>query len=439
MKIKLFLFSLIAGISLSVNAADIRYTGGDISLLPTYEAAKVVYKDINGNEVSFLPYCKEVGMNAMRVRLFVDPDKFNATYAQAKDDNVCQDLEYILPLCKAIVDNGFRLMLDFHYSDTWADPVKQWTPEAWKSLNDDELVDKIYEYTKDVLETLKENGIVPAFIQPGNEISYGMMWCGYTRSSNIPNKCYSGSDDNWDRFGRLLKSAISACNEVCPNAKIVLHTERINNQGIMTNFYSQMKKLGVEYDIIGLSYYPYYHGPLSSLESALNKMEAQEPDKDIMIVEAGYPLYWTFSDATYGESLEFGYGDAEKQNNYTKALVELLLKHEKVNGLFWWWMEYNPYISNSNKLSNWYNSAVIDPNTGKVTPAFATIASYGTELPSLEPIEPDEGESGGTTGVTTITEGNATDDYWYDLNGRKTTVPTRPGLYIHQGKKIMVK
>lgn len=427
----IFLFSALA--TLASEAADVRYVGGDISLLPTYKNAKVVYKDLKGNTVDFLEYSAEVGMNAMRVRLFVDPAGYNKKYPSQADANVCQDLDYIIPLCQDIVDNGFKLMLDFHYSDTWADPVKQWIPEAWKNMNDDQLVAQIYDYTKNVLETLKENGVEPAFIQTGNEISYGMLWTSYDNNKDTSNKCYINSTTGWPRFGRLLESAISACREVCPKAQIVLHTERIAKQDILTNFYTQMKNLGIDYDIIGLSYYPYYHGTLANLESALNKLEKQEPDKKIMIVEAGYPLYWKFDNAEY--DLEFGYGTADKQNQFTQALVDKLLQHENVNGIFWWWMEYNPYISSSSSLSGWYNSAVIDPYTGKPTPAFATLASFGTELEDDPEIEiPEEG---GTTGVNTVID--ASEDVWYDLQGNRIKSPAFSGVYIHNGKKVMVR
>ncbi len=109
----------------------------------------------------------------MRVRLFVNPEDYSGA---DKDANACQDLEYIVPLCKSIKENGFSLLLDFHYSDTWADPAKQWTPKAWENLTDEELYAKIYSYTKECLQTLNDAGATPDFIQPGNEISYGMLW-----------------------------------------------------------------------------------------------------------------------------------------------------------------------------------------------------------------------------------------------------------------------
>ena len=107
-----------------------KYVGGDISLLPTYEEHGANYMDKDGQKITdLLAFLKEQGLNTMRVRLFVDPSKDS-------DKAVCQDLAYVKALGKRIKDAGMALLLDFHYSDTWADPGKQWTPDAWKSLND---------------------------------------------------------------------------------------------------------------------------------------------------------------------------------------------------------------------------------------------------------------------------------------------------------------
>lgn len=207
--------------------AQQRYAGGDISLLPEYVNAGAKYYDHDGKPVAkFLPWCKAEGMNLMRVRLFVNPEKYKQLHQNDNTDykydpNACQDLEYITPLCKDIADAGLDLMLDFHYSDTWADPAKQWTPIDWEKLTDAQLYDKIYEYTKESLTKLKDAGVTPAFIQPGNEISYGMLW-GKLGSANLK-KTFMGSDANWPRFGKLLNRAIEACREVCPDAKIALH------------------------------------------------------------------------------------------------------------------------------------------------------------------------------------------------------------------------
>ena len=400
--------------------AIFRYVGGDISLLPDYEKAGAQYKDHDGKPISsLLPWLHEQGMNAMRVRLFVNPADYPGTKDEPKDPNACQDLDYILPLCKQIKEAGLDLMLDFHYSDFWADPAKQWTPKAWEGLTDDQLYDKIYEYTKETLVTLKENGIVPAFIQPGNEISYGMLW-GPVGTSN-PKKALMGSNANWERLGKLLNRAIQACREECPEAKIILHTERVTQTDVQKNFYDKMKQLNVDYDIIGLSYYPYWHGPLTVLEAALNSLEQYFPEKNIMIVETGYSYAWEVPGTD--QKVDYPYTDAG-QNQFAKDLVDTLRKHEKVDGLFWWWMEYN---AKGTSLSGWYNAPLFDSRTGQATSALKTICSFadGNDAAvDFLPVDPaDDGSP----------------RQWYNLQGQPVDNPTLPGIYVSRDKKIIIR
>ncbi len=396
-----------------------RYVGGDISLLPEYEKAGAVYKTEDGTKIAeLLPWLHEEGMNAMRVRLFVNPADHKAKYPSKYDPNACQDLKYITPLCKRIVDNGFKLMLDFHYSDTWADPAKQWTPESWRGLTDEQLYQKIYDYTKETLKTLKEAGVTPAFIQPGNEISYGMLWGTEDAPSSSLKKAFMGSDANWTRFGKLLNQAISACREECPDAKIVLHTERVAQPNVLTNFYDQMKKLNVDYDIIGLSYYPYFHGDMNVLDKALSTLQSRYPEKNIMIVETGYSYKWEVPGTTHDFSGKWAYSE-EGQNAFAKDLVATLEKYDRVNGLFWWWMEYN---ANGTNLGGWYNAPLFSSLDGRATPALKTICSYGEES-KVEGI------------LSEIPE----DSVWFDLSGNRVTDMTAPGIRVSRKGKVMIK
>lgn len=414
------IISLAAFIAAMLPAASQRYVGGDISLLPEYENAGATYKTHEGTPIKeLLPWLKDEGMNAMRVRLFVNPADHKAKYPSKYDPNACQDLEYIRPLCKKIVDDGFKLMLDFHYSDTWADPAKQWTPESWRGLSDEQLYQKIYDYTKETLETLKADGVTPAFIQPGNEISYGMLWGTEDTPSGQLKKTYMGNSANWARFGKLLNQAIKACREVCPDAKIVLHTERVAQVDVLRNFYDQMKSLNVDYDIIGLSYYPYFHGDMSVLDKALSSLQSRYPDKNIMIVETGYSYAWEVPGTTHKFENKWPYSD-EGQNKFAKDLVTTLEKYDKVDGLFWWWMEYNAY---GTSLSGWYNAPLFDSRTGCATSALKTICSFGKDA-AVDGIQ---------------AEGNDSEEIWYDLSGRRVKDLSAPGLRVSRHKKVIVK
>ena len=413
-KLLLLLFTL-----MTTMAPAQKYVGGDISMLPKYEQAGVVYKDKNGNTVSdVIAFFKQEGLNAMRVRLFVDPTQDN-------DKAVCQDLDYVKTLGKRIKDADMQLLLDFHYSDTWADPGKQWTPDAWKSLNDADLANKVYEYTKDCLRQMKNAGAEPDMIQTGNEISYGMLWGTEAAvGNNNINRCYSKTEDaNWSRFVNLLKKAGQACREECQDAKIILHTERTSDPTFTVAFYNIMKNNNVDYDIIGLSYYPEHHGNLQTLETALSTIESQKYGKDIMMVETGYSYAWHIG-------TEFDYSSTyplteEGQRQFTADLITKLNSHSSVKGLFWWWPEDN---GNKQVTNSWWNAALYNHNTGKPYAAFYELKSFAD----------------GSAGIKLVNGSGVTDnghsDKWYTIDGRQLSgKPSQRGVYIFNNQKIVVR
>ena len=362
--------------------------GGDISMLTKYEAHQRMalrygitnahYYDVNGTVIDdVITWTKQQGWNAARVRLFVNPA--NASAAD-KGQGVIQNLDTVKVLGRRIKQAGMQFMLDFHYSDSWADPVKQFTPAEWAGLDDEALEAKIYEYTRDCLRALKAAGATPDYIQTGNEISYGMLWGPVGTPSSQLKKCYSGDETNWVRFTNLLKAAGRACREECPDAKIILHTERVAKPSIMLNFYNQMRNKQVDYDIIGLSYYPYYHGDLLNLANALNSLTNGYQDKDIMIVETGYSYHYTISgDYDLSGTWPLTY---EGQRKFTADLIARVKPYARVKGIFWWFPEANEYGLGGNYWNTlhvndqWYNAGLWDHQTGRATPALYELKSF---------------------------------------------------------------
>ncbi len=416
MNAKIILSALLL-LAVSLNGNAKKYAGGDISQLPIYEAAGSVYVDADGNTISdFIPFCADNGWNAIRLRLFVNPDNYNQS---DKDTNACQDLEMIKALGKRVKDAGMSLLLDFHYSDTWADPAKQWTPKDWETLSNDDLAAQIYDYTKDVLKQLVAAGAAPDIIQTGNEISYGMCWGAYNKTTyKIYPSTASTDAAKWERFANLLKNAGKACREVLPDAKIVIHTERVAQSDVLTAFYDLMDSYGIDYDIIGLSYYSYYHGSFDNLTSTLDKLKTF--GKEIMIVEAGYPLYWAMDETTYDYSATYPYND-EGQAAFTSDLITLLNGCEQVTGFFWWLPEYNPYVSN---LTGWYNAPLIEPYTGKPTSAFYVIKDFLTDS---------------DTGISLPKADSSAPKTYYNLAGQRLNSPARSGVTISGGKKTVAR
>ena len=308
------------------------WLGGDISMMSANARNGVIYKDSCGVTVDPYDLSREQGWNMMRVRLFVDPQ--NAPGAH-HDQGVCQDLEYVIDLCRTIRARGFEVMLDFHYSDTWADPAKQFTPKRWEGLDGKTLTDSIYRYTRHCLLALKAAGVMPATIQVGNEITFGMDW--------PVGRVDPMSADNWDVFTRLLKAGAKACREVCPDAGIIIHTEKAGSWEMTRNYYDRLREANLDYDIIGLSYYPMWHGTIPNLGATLDSLAVRFPDKPVMMVEAAY--YYQHDGVNRGEE-DFTHclpGTIEGQREFTAQLVSELNRHDNVTGLFWWFPEENSY------------------------------------------------------------------------------------------------
>jgi len=392
--------------SLALSAQNY-YVGGDISLLPKYETNRQYYYDQQGTRITdVLAYMKSdaVGWNAQRVRLFVDPSQASS---DDQAEGVCQDLDYVTTFGKRIKDSGYTWMLDFHYSDSWADPAKQTKPSAWSALSTTQLTEKMYTYTKACLEHLVANGATPDMIQVGNEISYGMLW--------PEAKVYASSNSNWSTFLGYLKSGIKACREVCPKAKIIIHTERAGNTSYTSQYYKKLIDNGLDFDIIGLSYYPFWHNGLSTLSTTLTTCASSFPSKEVMIVETAYYYQWQPSSVQYNFSSTWPI-TAAGQAQFATDLIAELRKHDNVTGLFWWFPEENG--NGNGTLKSWVNRGLWDDNNHKALPALYVLKQF------------TDGRANGITAV----EASATRGECYDLQGRKVS-KTYEGIVIQDGKK----
>ena len=218
----------------------------------------------------------ENGVSYMRIRLWNDPFSSQGEPYLAGS---C-DLNHYITLGKLAKSKGFHLFLDLHYSDFWADPNKQITPKAWTEYNLDELTDAVYEFTKECLIKAKDEDVLPELIQVGNEITNGILW----PVGKIDRE--SGSDPDYSNFLRLLKAGIRACREIAPKAKLMLHIERSHDAALYQEFFGKMEEAGVDYDVIGASYYPYWHGTPEELFA--NLTGCRRFGKEIMIAEMGY-------------------------------------------------------------------------------------------------------------------------------------------------------
>jgi arabinogalactan endo-1,4-beta-galactosidase len=267
---------LLMGLLGRVGAAETDQAGGDpgfvkgadLSLLPSLEEKGVKFEE-NGEAKDGLAIFKDYGFNYVRLRIFVNP---NGTHGQVNT------LAYTLALAKRVKQMGFRFLLDFHYSDGWADPGKQYIPEQWKGLSHGELIERVYHYTKDTLAAFQQAGCAPDMVQVGNEITNGMMW-----PAGGSLKTGSGK---WDDFADLLKSGIKGVRDSGP-MEVMIHVDRGGNKGVSKWFFENCAKRGVEFDVIGLSYYPFDNGPLKDLAENMDYL-SKTYGKDIMVAETGF-------------------------------------------------------------------------------------------------------------------------------------------------------
>ena len=244
--------------------------GADIGWLPQMEATGYKFYNNNGKETDCLQLLKDLGMNSIRLRVWVNPSDDKASGHCSKEETIAMALR--------AQKMGFRIMINFHYSDSWADPAKQFKPKAWEKHSFAELLNDVHNHTFDVINALKVAGVTPEWVQVGNEIPGGMLWP-------------EGSTDNWPQLGQLLNKGYDAVKAVDKNIKVIVHVDEGNNNEKFRTFFDNATAQKVRYDVIGLSYYPYwikkdYTETIADLQFNLNDM-AQRYGKEVMIVEVG--------------------------------------------------------------------------------------------------------------------------------------------------------
>lgn len=280
--------------------------GADISWLPQMEASGYIFRNDNGEAEDCFKILKNFGINSIRLRTWVNPS----------DDPISGhcNKEETIEMAKRAKEWKMRIMINFHYSDSWADPAKQNKPKAWQELNFEELKKAMYDYTVDVMKGLKQEGIAPEWVQIGNEIPTGFLYP-------------DGSTDSWPQLAALLNQGYDAVKSVSPESKVILHIDQGNNNARFRNWFDNAKKHDVKYDIIGMSYYPYwldgkpdYTESIDDLGNNLKDM-ANRYGKEVMVVEVG------------GE-------DDKVQNTYDmlKAVITKVkeVPNNKGLGVFYW-------------------------------------------------------------------------------------------------------
>lgn len=300
--------------------------GMDASAVPSLEAGGVKYYDHDGTEKDVYQILSEHGINYIRVRVWNDPfDKNGNGYGGGN----C-DIENAIAIGKRATEYGMKLLVNFHYSDFWADPSKQMVPKAWQGMNIDLKSEALYSYTKECLEKLVAAGVDIGMVQIGNETNGAM--CGES-SSKV---------GGWKKITQLMSAGSKAVREVCPDALIAIH---FANPEKVTNYESYSANLdyyGVDYDVFASSYYPYWHGTYDNLAEVLNKV-TQKYGKKVMVAETSY-AYTPENTDFYGNTVGEGDGlvknypyTVQGQANLVRDVIDTVVnKMENGIGIFYW-------------------------------------------------------------------------------------------------------
>lgn len=321
--------------------------GADISSLKKSEDKGGIYFDEKGVQGDALKILHDHGMNFARIRVWVNsPDGYHGK-AQ------------LLEMSKRLKANHIKLLVDFHYSDSWADPGKQLKPKTWENLNFEGLKKALYDYTFDICNSLKEQGTPPDMVQIGNEITNGMLWP-------------DGKNDNsFDNLASLLKEGYQATKDCSLSTLVMLHLDNGGNNEIYRWWFDNIISQGVPFDLIGVSYYPYWHGTLVDLQNNLDDI-AQRYNKDIIVVETAYAFTSDDKD-NYENIIRFqecpGYPFTPE--GQAKILADIMAIVRAVPnghglGIMWWdatWTAvpgngWDPSVPSSG--NNWENQALFD-------------------------------------------------------------------------------
>jgi beta-galactosidase len=240
--------------------------GADISFLPQLENRGMKFSD-NGVPGDAMEIMKAHGFNYIRLRIFNEPSN---PKGYSPKQGFC-DLEHTKQMAKRIKAAGMKFLLDFHYSDYWADPQQQNKPAAWVGQDFTTLKKSLYDYTVSVMQQLKDQGTAPDMVQVGNEINHGMVWP-------------EGEINNLDSLSKLIYEGVKGVKAVSPSTIIMLHIALGGQNAEARFFLDNMAKRNVPFDVIGLSYYPKWHGTLADLKNNMADL-AKRYKQQVMVAE----------------------------------------------------------------------------------------------------------------------------------------------------------
>lgn len=365
--------------------------GMDLSTLLELERCGAKYYD-NGEERDLLAIMKSYDVDTIRIRLWNDPwSETGESYGAGEND-----LKTSLEIAKRVTAAGFGVLLNFHYSDFWADPGKQIKPKAWADYGVKELEQAVYDYTLESMQTFLDAGVNITMVQVGNELSNGLLWP-------------EGKVPNYDNIATFVNAGIRAVRKADAAIPVMIHLDNGGNNALYREWFDNFTKRGEDFEIIGLSYYPFWHGSLQMLNDNMNDI-AERYGKDLVIAEVsmgytmeGYKNYEKLSDeerkgyATRPALVEKIEYPMTKQGQYD-FMEDFLnrishIKGGKGKGFFYWEPAWIPvpgsgwatpaslkYMNDPGPCGNeWANQALFDYD-GNALPTLSLIRDFKPEV-----------------------------------------------------------
>lgn len=365
--------------------------GMDLSTLLELERCGAKYYD-NGEVRDLLAIMKSYDVDTIRIRLWNDPwSETGESYGAGEND-----LKTSLEIAKRVTAAGFGVLLNFHYSDFWADPGKQIKPKAWADYGVKELEQAVYDYTLESMQTFLDAGVNITMVQVGNELSNGLLWP-------------EGKVPNYDNIATFVNAGIRAVRKADATIPVMIHLDNGGNNALYREWFDNFTKRGEDFEIIGLSYYPFWHGSLQMLNDNMNDI-AERYGKDLVIAEVS--MGYTMEDYKNYEKLS----DEERKGYATRpALVEKIeypmtkqgqydfmedflnrishIKGGKGKGFFYWEPAWIPvpgsgwatpaslkYMNDPGPCGNeWANQALFDYD-GNALPTLSLIRDFKPEV-----------------------------------------------------------
>lgn len=349
-------------VTLSSGQVLVPVRGADVSSLKKSEDFGGLYfAKANSKPKSALKILSDEGGTHVRLRVWVNPE------------DGYHDLSELREMAARAKRENLKVLVDLHYSDTWADPGHQTVPARWSNYSVDQLEAAVFMHTFAACAATREGGSYPDMIQIGNELNSGMLW-PHGHTWNPP---------KWENLARFLKAGYNAVKICSPQTKVVLHLAEGGNNGAFRWWFDNIVAQGVKFDVIAASYYGYWHGSMGDLQTNLNDM-AVRYGKEVLVAETAYPFTLGWADTQSNvigvpEQLVAGYPatpTGQAANLRDVLTIVRSIPNNKGLGVFYWDATWTPVPGNgwdptdAASGNNWENQALFDFN-GVVNPAMS--------------------------------------------------------------------